>query len=751
MNNNTKKCMIYVFFISFVNLQFLFAEHTLYENAYILIDPGHGGDKIGTHGTGEYSSVYERDLVMKWGEAYYSSINNSSGSHYNALWEAFLTRDNNDDNPDFTLRAQMANVDVAYDGASNRIPTQGMDLTLSIHCNGGSETARGTEAYIFHTNSAKSPADVYNTGYFFENSVLASLFLHHYIKSMNENLPWYSTNSRWIKYFNTKASILEYNYGQPTSDSYDPLRMRKCVLFETDFLPNPDVAKVMVTREYKDALVEGFKNVLQNLDPFLTYDYTLNVIDDETDVVPFNAGIGQTILFRNTSNIPHGDNVVFAAQKTYDLSNDLSLLDGSALIVDDKVTVTNTNNYNIYVDSNSKLIVGKNSSFPSYNSNSNTIITPIEPNTLLENVLNSNSDSKTYQLNVQSGAKSLYVRMDPNANADFDIYGKHGSAPTTTSFTFSKKTRQNGGFEEVTHTNPQAGSWYIMVDSYNGSGKYELDTKIDYGNIPAGAPTIDKTTVKLIVSKTSATISWKTNIGSDSFIYYRRHGDLTWKAKYWSNYWGGRKDHEIKLTNLDPVTEYDFKIGTKKNFGPEEYEQGPKYNNAYVPNCPSFKTSPTKSGNLPYNEIWSGPVTLTNNVTIPAGDTLTIEPGATINVPAGKKIIVKGTLIAKGTSSQRIRFNRSGTSRWYGIWFENSSDDQKCILEYCNIINAIYGVYCRSASPKIINCNLNSNMLGIYCYNLSTEQTIQYNNISNNSTWGFYCITPVMPKSNIII
>ena len=157
------------------------------------------------------------------------------------------------------------------------------------------------------------------------------------------------------------------------------------------------------------------------------------------------------------------------------------------------------------------------------------------------------------------------------------------------------------------------------------------------------------------------------------------------------------------------------------------------------------------SGTLSNDEVWSGPRTLTGNVTIPAGVTLTIEPGATINVPSGRRIIVQGTLIAKGTSSQRIRFNRSGPSRWYGIQFDNSSDDQKCILEYCNIINAIYGVYCRSASPKIINCNLNSNMLGIYCYNLSTEQTIQYNNISNNSTWGFYCITPVMPKSNIII
>jgi hypothetical protein len=128
---------------------------------------------------------------------------------------------------------------------------------------------------------------------------------------------------------------------------------------------------------------------------------------------------------------------------------------------------------------------------------------------------------------------------------------------------------------------------------------------------------------------------------------------------------------------------------------------------------PTFKPI-TTSGSLLCSEIWFGTHSLTGNVTIPSGITLTILPGTQINIPAGKMITVQGTLIAEGTSSEPITFNKSGSTKWWGIRFEDSSDDENCILQYCTIQNASYGAYCYNASPAIKNCNINHNTTGIY-------------------------------------
>ncbi|MBD3376147.1 hypothetical protein GF406_14015, partial [candidate division KSB1 bacterium] len=50
----------------------------------------------------------------------------------------------------------------------------------------------------------------------------------------------------------------------------------------------------------------------------------------------------------------------------------------------------------------------------------------------------------------------------------------------------------------------------------------------------------------------------------------------------------------------------------------------------------------TYSATLPYDQTWSGSHTLTGDITIPSGVTLTIEPGTYVNIPAGKKITVNG-------------------------------------------------------------------------------------------------------------
>jgi len=56
-------------------------------------------------------------------------------------------------------------------------------------------------------------------------------------------------------------------------------------------------------------------------------------------------------------------------------------------------------------------------------------------------------------------------------SADFDLYGKLGSAPTTSTYDWRGYT---SGGEDVTFDLPGAGTWHIMVQSYSGTGAYDL-------------------------------------------------------------------------------------------------------------------------------------------------------------------------------------------------------------------------------------------------------------------------------------
>ena len=148
----------------------------------------------------------------------------------------------------------------------------------------------------------------------------------------------------------------------------------------------------------------------------------------------------------------------------------------------------------------------------------------------------------------------------------------------------------------------------------------------------------------------------------------------------------------------------------------------------------------TTSGTLPDHEVWHGNFQLTGNVTVPQGKALIIHRGANITIPANKKITVQGTLIAEGTTSEPITFDKSGSSKWWGIKFEDSSDDENCFLQYCTIQNASYGAYCYKSSPPIKNCNINHNTIGIYKAYGASQQDIFDKNFGYNSPGGV-CFT----------
>jgi parallel beta-helix repeat protein len=131
------------------------------------------------------------------------------------------------------------------------------------------------------------------------------------------------------------------------------------------------------------------------------------------------------------------------------------------------------------------------------------------------------------------------------------------------------------------------------------------------------------------------------------------------------------------------------------------------------------------------NTTWGNPsqymgYAITGDVVVEASDTLTIEEGTTIyfqdtedNQAGGAdngrcELIVYGTLIAEGTSSDSILFIPSSEQLgsasprdWYGIRLMPGS---KAVMEYCGIRYAEFGVYMDSSSQATISsCLLSQN------------------------------------------
>ena len=106
-------------------------------------------------------------------------------------------------------------------------------------------------------------------------------------------------------------------------------------------------------------------------------------------------------------------------------------------------------------------------------------------------------------------------------------------------------------------------------------------------------------------------------------------------------------------------------------------------------------------GTLNQNTLWSlgnSPYHVTQDIVVDSGVTLNIEAGVVVNLDDGIRFDVNGTLIARGSSSQKIVFQpTSGTTpgSWDMIYFSDSSVDaildeggnysSGSVLQYCVI------------------------------------------------------------------
>jgi len=93
--------------------------------------------------------------------------------------------------------------------------------------------------------------------------------------------------------------------------------------------------------------------------------------------------------------------------------------------------------------------------------------------------LSGSGATATYTIQVASGCTTMHSTLTCPSGSDFDLYGKLGSAPTTSTYDWRGYA---SGPEDVTFSNPGAGTWYIMPQSYSGSGAYTLTVTLTYGS-----------------------------------------------------------------------------------------------------------------------------------------------------------------------------------------------------------------------------------------------------------------------------
>jgi len=185
----------------------------------------------------------------------------------------------------------------------------------------------------------------------------------------------------------------------------------------------------------------------------------------------------------------------------------------------------------------------------------------------------------------------------------------------------------------------------------------------------------------------------------------------------------------------------------------------------------------TTSGFLTSDEIWSGTVTLTGDVTIPAGLTLMIQPGTTVIFPSNSddqgtgnqttltSIEVLGELYAVGTPSQPIVFTGIPTDpldpgvAWDQIRVLGPNNPvatiRNCIIEYAvvgfhihngyaelinNTIvkNTWSGIMVQNTAPLITNNIIVQNGTGINVDTFTSTPTIAYNDVYGNDFQNYW-------------
>lgn len=94
----------------------------------------------------------------------------------------------------------------------------------------------------------------------------------------------------------------------------------------------------------------------------------------------------------------------------------------------------------------------------------------------VQGTLSSGSPQAVHSFQVGQGTSELRIAMNSidDGSADFDLYVRYGSAPTTSTYDCKADGSNHLGYCEF--ASPTAGTWYALVRRFSGSGKYQVTT-----------------------------------------------------------------------------------------------------------------------------------------------------------------------------------------------------------------------------------------------------------------------------------
>lgn len=120
-----------------------------------------------------------------------------------------------------------------------------------------------------------------------------------------------------------------------------------------------------------------------------------------------------------------------------------------------------------------------------------------------------------------------------------------------------------------------------------------------------------------------------------------------------------------------------------------------------------------------------GEYVVVGDISVPAGESLTIQPGTTFLHSGPYSWNIYGLLTAVGTETDSIYFVRQepiGNDRWRSIRFQNGASDES-VLDYCVIDNCL------------IPADAPSSMLGGGIFTHAVDITVRNTRISNCETY----------------
>lgn len=224
--------------------------------------------------------------------------------------------------------------------------------------------------------------------------------------------------------------------------------------------------------------------------------------------------------------------------------------------------------------------------------------------------------------------------------------------------------------------------------------RYEPLALVDYNK---EQPVVMKDTTAPVMTNISANIGRSTENGREVYLYLytnEKGSGIKWIQGTTSDSFDGVEErayyNPFTLLIPDEVGEYALHVRVKDGAG----NVSDAVSTNIVVKNDKVQLSGALSGeklHLTKNEDGK-PYVITDNVLVPKGETLVIDPGVEIQVQGAFYIQVEGSINAVGTEGERIKIYGvdAGVDNWQGINFVNNSNSR---ISYADISGMVIGIY----------------------------------------------------------